>query len=407
MQTRRGAHTGGTAAAPVAVYPRPDGETTGLTVRSPGADPFLYTERHLHCVWFDPALRPRTLRAAQGEIIAVDHPGQWNLEEGPDFRGAVLRVGAGRRRVAGDVEVHIHPADWARHRHAANPAYAGVVAHVTFFPAGTATPPLPPGVLAIALKEPLAANPFFSFEGVDVTAYPYAVRGPAAPCARRLAGWPPDRTADFFEAAGAERMRRKAARLAQAVADQGAEQALYEEFMTALGYKHNRQPFRYLAEHAPLEALRAHAGGDPVRAYALLMGLAGLLPDQAPARWDADTRAFVRSLWDVWWKCRARWSALALSRAAWRLHGSRPHNHPQRRLMLAAVLFAGRPGLADRLAAGPPERDPASALAALLERLQPDADTYWRRRLRFGARSRPRPSRCSAPGARRRSSSTL
>ncbi len=387
----------GRLAADTAYRARPDVPYGAWAVRSPGAGRFLYTERHVQCVWFDSAWRPAALRAADGQAVQVESPGRWNLEEGPDFRDAVLRIGPGRRRLEGDVEVHVHPADWQRHGHAGDPAYARVVAHITYFPADPRAEG-PPGAVCIALKEPLAANPFFSFESLDLTAYPYAVRAPAAPCARRLAGCDPDRIATLLEAAGAERVRRKAKRLARAVLDKGASQALYEEVLTALGYKHNRPPFRYLAEHVPLEAVRAESGGAVIKAYALLMGVAGLLPAETSARWDTDTRAWVRGLWDAWWKWQARWGALALPRSAWRLTGLRPHNHPQRRLMLAAVLFAGEPDLAQRLAGlepGPPD----ATHRTILGLLQPETDTYWTHRLRLAGPRQPAP--VALMGARR------
>ena len=69
----------------------------------------------------------------------------------------------------------------------------------------------------------------------------------------------------MIEDAGAERLRLKAARLAGLIEEKGADQALYEELMAALGYKQNRLPFRHLARVVPLAALRAHRvlGGQP------------------------------------------------------------------------------------------------------------------------------------------------
>jgi hypothetical protein len=36
------------------------------------------------------------------------------MEPGPDFLGAVLRIGPERRRIRGDVEIHLRPSDWRR-----------------------------------------------------------------------------------------------------------------------------------------------------------------------------------------------------------------------------------------------------------------------------------------------------
>ncbi|MCX6992421.1 MAG: DUF2851 family protein [Kiritimatiellaeota bacterium] len=346
---------------------------------------FPYTERHLQCVWFDAALRPGTLKTEQGDTLIVEHPGQWNLEDGPDFLDAVLRIGTDRRRLAGDVEIHVHPSDWQRHGHARNPAYAHVIAHVTYFSGAVAAATLPNGAIQVSLKDGLAANPLFSFESLDLTAYPYTVREPITPCARVLKTWSPDHVADLLESAGEERLQGKAARMAGAFASKAPDQILYEEIMTALGYKNNRAPFRYLAEQLPLETLRKASGRNTLKAYALLMGVAGLLPTQTPSRWDAETRVFVRQLWDHWWKYQATWSVRALHRKNWKLSGLRPQNHPQRRLMLAAILFTRADDLTRSLRAlNTTSADECFRQMATF--LQPEADTYWQSRLTFAGK---------------------
>jgi hypothetical protein len=357
-----------------------------------GARGFPYKERHLQCVWFDAALRPGTLKTEQGDVVIVEHPGQWNLEDGPDFLDAVLRVGPDRRRLAGDVEIHIHPSDWQRHGHSRNPAYARVIAHVTYFPGAITTAPVGSigGAIQVSLKDGLAANPFFSFESLDLTAYPYTSREPITPCARLLKTWSPDHVAGLLESAGEERLQGKAARMAVAFTSKAPDQILYEEIMTALGYKNNRAPFRYLAEQLPLETLRKASVRHTLKAYALLMGVAGLLPAQTPSRWDAETRAFVRQLWDHWWKHQAAWGARALRRKSWKLSGLRPQNHPQRRLMLAAILFTREDTLTQSLTALDTTA-PDECFRQIAAFLQPVADTYWRCRLTFAGKKQSAP----------------
>jgi len=360
-------------------------------VRERGQDDvFPYSERHLQCVWFDAAYRPTALRSAQGEDVVVESPGRWNLEAGPDFLDAALIVGPARRRVGGDVEIHVRAADWLDHGHADDALYANVVAHVTYFAGSLPAHALPASAVQIALKDSLNADPSFSFETLDVTAYPHAAR-PAEPppCARVLTAWPAERKTGLLAAAGEERLRRKALRLAAAMRERGPDQLLYEEIMAALGYKHNRAPFRQLARRLPLTALGEEAGGDPLAAYALLLGVAGLIPAQFSGRWDAETRAFVRTVWDRWWKRQAAWEGRVLPRTAWKTASLRPQNQPVRRLAVAAGLFAGAPTLAARLNALE-LTDATRWLAeatALFE--GPAAIPYWSRRLGLAGARRP------------------
>jgi len=341
------------------------------------------TERHLKCVWFAPEFRPAELRAEGGETVIIENPGRWNLEKGPDFLNAALLVGAEHRRITGDIEVHVHPADWQRHAHASDPAYAHVIAHVTFFPGRLPAGVLPPAALQIALKERLLGNPLFSFESIDVTAYPFAARKANTPCSRIISRWNPDVISGLLCAAGKYRLEIKAERLANAAAQKGKDQVLYEEIMSALGYKHNRLPFRQLAERVPVEALREDSGLNPAAAYALLAGVAGLLPAVTETRWDDETRRFVRQLWNYWWKFQEKWSDQIMPAKSWSLSSVRPQNHPRRRLMAAAVLFTGKKTLTETMA--DLKTDSAEQwIEQILAVLQKPGDNYWRRRLALG-----------------------
>lgn len=297
------------------------------------------SERLLQCVWYDATLRPAGLRTSEGEPVIVENPGVWNLEAGPDFLGASLRIGRAERRLAGDAELHVRPMDWRRHEHQDDPRYASVRFHITYHPGPAAEIDLPPGTVRIALRDALAAAPGFSFDAIDPAAYPFAVRAAPTPCACELGNWHPDDRELLLESAGEERLRRKAQRFARRIPDLGAEQALYEELAAALGYKHNKTPFRLLAARVPLETLRAETACEAGRAHALLLGMAGLMPDAADAEGHSDG---ARLLWDHWWKLRGRWESAALAHDRWRLDGLRPMNRPERRLRAAAWL-ATRP----------------------------------------------------------------
>jgi hypothetical protein len=239
------------------------------------------------------------------------------------------------------VEIHIHSSDWQQHQHGDDPKYARVIAHVTYFSASLPENALPAGCVQIALRDLLAGNALFAFENIDTTSYPYAARADLPPCSPVLAGWTPEKKTALLDSAGEERLRRRAVRFADAMAERGPEQVLYEEVMSALGFKNNKPPFRRLAEIISLDELRRSSGGDVRAAYALLAGAGGLLPKNLRGDWDEETRKFVREIWDEWWKREDEYDARALQRDAWKLSGLRPMNHPLRRMMAAAQIFAG------------------------------------------------------------------
>ncbi len=231
--------------------------------------------------------------------------------------------------------------------------------------------------------------PYFSFESMDTTAYPYLQRQPPTPCAERLAGRPAEDIESLLESAGEERLRRKAEHLAAAIEQRGEEQALYEETLSPLGYKHNRTPFRQLAGRVPLHTLREETKPDPPDRYALLLGVAGLMPLKFAPAWDAETRAYVRRLWDVWWKKKRPPGNRGSCR-----HGSGDSADCGRRIIPCGASpppppFSSPATWLDRIHAVS-ENEPAAWLAqitAILAALP--AGGYWSRRLGFSSAPRP------------------
>lgn len=292
-----------------------------------------WTERHLQCVWYNDALRPAQLVTDDGDEVRVESCGRWNLEAGPDFLDAVLIVGPEHRRICGDIEIHIRPANWTQHHHSSDPRYANVIAHITYFP-GSRAPDMPDSVIAVSLRDALRETPGFSFDDIDISAYPHAVLPSTPRPCQTACGENPAQAIALLEAAGRFRLEIKQRRMTDAIEACGDPlQAFYENVMAALGYKQNTQIFRDLARAYPLAAWEA----DIETNYARLLGIGGLLPDtQSP---DAVVAKFTRRLWDIWWHNPIKKAELS---GAWRLNSVRPLNHPVRRLAAAAALFTDR-----------------------------------------------------------------
>ncbi|MDF7799423.1 DUF2851 family protein [Pontiellaceae bacterium B1224] len=301
-------------------------EETAFHETTPAFNHFPYRERHIQCLWADSRNRPAELSTSEGERVIVEHPGDWNLEAGPDFLNAALIIGKEKRRVTGDLEIHIHPNGWKQHGHANDPSFSNTRFHVVYFQGLEI-----PGLIQIPLQETLATDPRFSFDNIDLTAFPYSIPSGDFP----MLGLDPDQKIQWLEAAGEERLRLKAERLALALQNKEPEQVLWEELMAALGYKNNKAPFRNLATTLPAARLQSVAT-TPAKAYALLLGLSGLLPQNPDPKWTDETKTFIRTVWDFWWKQSEELKERALNKTDWTLAGIRPANHPVRRLMAAA-----------------------------------------------------------------------
>lgn len=256
------------------------------------------SERHVQALWYDESIRPSGLLTRRGNEVRVVDPGVWNLSEGPDFRHAVLEVGPDRRRIRGDVEVHLDPMDWERHRHGGNPLYKNVVAHVTWN-CGPEPDTLPSGAVSIWLGRSLLHDIGFSPDMVDLSAYPFAkTHISLRPCYESLKR-NPDEARRILRFAGMHRLKAKATRFKKLrLAHPGNERELfYREIMRALGYKRNARSFSAVAAAVPLKAVLEE-------------------PEIAEAAYLA-----------------------AANFQEWRLGETRPSNLPKNRLKCAARLF--------------------------------------------------------------------
>jgi len=354
-----------------------------------GGRNFSHTERHLQALWYDPRWRPARLKTRDGEEVIVESPGNWNLEAGPDFMGASLIIGPGHRRVVGDVEIHVFPSGWKQHGHHLDPRYRQVCLHLTYFEGLVPDALLPPGAIQVALRPALQADPDFALDHIDISAYPYAGRAEEPPCRRILSAWPMEKRAAFLEAAGHARLRQKSDRVFNAIRERGVDQVLYEGIMGALGYHHNKVPMARLATVVPLDLLRHVAQGRAAAAYAVLAGVSGLLPASIDPKWDDETRAYVRSVWDMWWRSESAFP-VRMARSEWRVSGIRPANHPLRRLMAVARLFSPRRSgldLLEQWSAG----EPGDFISRMAGTLPLDARDYWQTRFALGGKKSKRP----------------
>lgn len=294
-----------------------------------------FSERHIQCIWFDPALRPKHLISKSGEEVIVLDPGRWNREAGPDFLDASLLIKPAQRRLQGDIEIHVHPADWERHAHADDPRYQRVIAHITFFPGLASPAKLPPGTIEVSLETALRKNTAFRMESIDTSAYPFAARIPECACGMLLKEHTCIDPTTLLHAAGCYRFEQKIHAMTRALQHNHIDNILYHKTMATLGYKQHTKAFARLAAQVPLETLQCH---PPLAAYAILLGSAGLLPATLPPAAPEENHKFLRLLWDVWWKQQA--ATPAHEQIHWNGPAGRPDNQPARRLAAAAVLFA-------------------------------------------------------------------
>ncbi|MBN2165491.1 MAG: DUF2851 family protein [Marinilabiliaceae bacterium] len=86
------------------------------------------TEELLQYIWKHQLYRPEKLITIQGDAVEVINPGCQNINSGPDFFNAKVKIGG--IIWVGNVEVHLRSSDWYRHKHYDDEAYNNVILHV-------------------------------------------------------------------------------------------------------------------------------------------------------------------------------------------------------------------------------------------------------------------------------------
>jgi hypothetical protein len=340
-------------------------------------------ERLLQSIWLHQRLCRERLKTVDGREVRVLHPGFHNREGGPDFKGALIQIGDEPAQT-GDVEVDLQAAAWKGHGHDRNPAFQRVILHV-LWGSPRAVPGGPPTlVIQDLLDAPLGEISLWlgSESGFEL---PAELRGK---CCAPLSQLGETQVTDLLHQAARVRLQGKAAGFQARARQVGWEQSLWEGLFRALGYKHNVWPMQRVAE------LRSRWAGaaEPLTLQARLFGISGLLPSEL-SRAHKGADLYVRRIWDSWWRERDQFGDCLMPRTAWRLHGLRPANHPQRRLALGAHwCWADRlPEALEKWCVRElPRPELVPSLAAALQ-VEPDAFWSWHWTFRSSRLSRPQP----------------
>jgi hypothetical protein len=348
----------------------------GLRETSSGAPP----ERILQQIWFHQRVLRDELRTMDGKRVRVVHPGFWNHEAGPDFKNAIVQFDDTSAKI-GDIEIDLEPAGWRGHGHATNPNYKNIILHIVWEAPANAASDHPRLALKKFLDAPLTElEKWLMCEPVPI---PGALKGQ---CAGPLGELALAIREELLEQAALVRFRRKAAQIEARARQRGWEQALWEELLGALGYKHNTWAMRRVAELAPIGAAKLSTRDAEAR----FLGIANLLPGEiAVTKTEADRHA--RTLWDHWW--RQAEGLEPLPREAWRFAGLRPANHPVRRLALAAQ-WAAEGSIAQRLEQWLLQKSDGDEMESSLARaLAVPENKFWSRHWTF----RSKPARAAQP----------
>ncbi|MBA3603389.1 MAG: DUF2851 family protein [Parachlamydiaceae bacterium] len=283
-------------------------------------------ERHLQAVWLEQKYF-KGLKTATNEPIEVISPGIWNLEAGPDFRKAHIKIG--EHTYFGDVEIHLVDESWQQHQHHVDQRYDQVILHISLWH------PRHPVPLATS-----AGKPFFQVylenyltvpiarlaHLIDLDLYPYKKFTGSGRCAKELfKNLSPEAATNLFEKAADWRLARKRLFLAERIASPS--ERVGAGIAMALGYKNNTEQFLTLFIEMQKRTFQSEED-----TFAWLMGMSGFFSSYFIEKWGKSS--YYRTL-------QSHFQSLQVSSCETvrlHLHQIRPLNHPLRRLVVLAKL---------------------------------------------------------------------
>ncbi len=313
-------------------------QTDSSLVREKGKEPGFVpiSERLVSCLWYSQKYL-KALATVGGNKVQVISPGIWNLESGPDFIQAALKIDD--EIIKGDIEIHTYSSDWTAHLHHKKPQFNNVVAHVamwndkgTSFLTTASGKRIPQIELSKFLTRPLKKI----VDQVESDDFPYRKDAGTGRCSELISSISKQELTHLLQIAGEWRILEKSLRYKEWLKNADFDEVLYKAVMEAMGYYNNKEPFLTLAERIPYEILSKTitsklATSSHYTVQSILLNLSGLFPDGENLNWDDETLKFYHFIRNLWLDFQKQSSYFPMDAAKWDLR-ARPPNSPTRRI---------------------------------------------------------------------------
>ena len=222
------------------------------------------TERLLHYIWQFQFFSRDKLTTTTGEPLQILFAGLYNINQGPDFSDAKIKVG--NTTWAGTVELHLRTSDWIKHNHQADENFNNVILHVVWED-DTFVNDLP----VLELRGRVSGILLRRYEELMLSAS-------FIPCEKMICHVNELIWKSWKDRLLAERLMRKAENVEQMLKENNChwEETFWWMLAGNFGAKVNTAAFEAMARTLPLNILGKHRSRIQ-QLEALLMGQAGLL----------------------------------------------------------------------------------------------------------------------------------
>lgn len=259
--------------------------------------------------------------------IEIIHPGLRNLDAGPDFFNAKIRIDG--VLWAGNVEMHCHASDWYKHHHQTDSAYDNVILHVVLQADADITLQNGEHLKTVVMKIPPEIMYQYNTLASSGKQLFSAIR-----CSARLPEVPNIILHDWLTALTTQRMINKVARVKDLIEDkkESWQEAFYVILTRSLGTGINSDNCERLARSLPFAYIQKHLD-NPIQVRALLLGQAGLIPKEDNRL--AQEYQFLRS----------KFQLTPMNASLWKMAKLRPYASPENRLNALAALLCSHTNL--------------------------------------------------------------
>lgn len=279
-------------------------------------------ESILHYIWQQKLFVSSDMMTTDGEQIEVIDVGKLNIDAGPDFFNAKIKIG--NTLWAGNVEIHLQSSDWFKHNHQDNKAYDSVILHIVkksdaevYRTDGEKIPQVE-----------------LNFSKQIETDYIQLISEQKwIPCADKIKFVPEIFIQSWKNTLLVERLEQKMEAIVNLLNanNQHWEEAFYITLARNFGFGTNSQAFEQLAKATPLSALGKHKN-NLFQLEAILFGQSGLLDNSFKDE-------YVEKLKKEYEFLAAKFDLKPLKASQWKLLRLRPDNFPHVRIAQFAALI--------------------------------------------------------------------
>ncbi|HNQ69194.1 MAG TPA: DUF2851 family protein [Bacteroidales bacterium] len=279
-------------------------------------------EDFLHFIYKNRLWDKTNQQLITGEDFEIIDTGTHNLDSGPDFFNARIKIGD--TDWAGNVEIHIKSSDWEKHNHRHDMSYNNVILHIVY---NYDKPVLISGKYEIPtweIKFPhILFNKYSEFKTNENHVHCHEYIELASNFKTRL----------WLDRMATERLEVKTDYITKLYEKYSGnfEEIFYISLARSFGTGINSEPFEQLAKSLPLSILSKYYD-NIFKTEALLFGQSGLLD-------DAITDDYVIKLQKEYSFLRKKHGLTPIPTVTWKKSKLRPSNFPQIRIAQFAALM--------------------------------------------------------------------